>query len=216
MAYQLRFLKTSPLSSWLNQTASLLEICTREKINLSPGFMSDDQYRRLVRKALIKGLSSFLVKRSLCDIHLNCDLGLQPAFENKSDDRFEEGVINAPVKRYLFRRNIDLGGAVQKMAQALFEQIPETSFEERKIKLILKDALACHLFENAQCFHHAYCQRSLVQKMDGDFFFLITTLNFSHPRRPHDLFTSSPSRTSYPVRRAKSLQLRAFSRDARE
>ncbi len=171
MAYQLRFLKTSPISSWLQQTACLLGICARNKTGLSPEFLSDDQYRRLIRKSLIKGLSAFLVKRSLCDTHPNCDLGLRPAVENKSDDRFEAGVINAPVKRYLFRENTDLAGAVQKITEELFKQIPETSFEERKIKLILKDALACHLFENVRCFHHAYCRRSLVQKMNRDFAF---------------------------------------------
>jgi hypothetical protein len=171
MAYQLRFLKTTPISSWLNQTASLLEISMyfHQRTSLPPDFNPDGKNRRLIRKALIKGLSSFLVKRSLCDTHPNCDLGLHPALENRSDDRFEEGVINAPVKRYLFRGNTDLAGAVQKMSEVLFKQIPEKKFEERKTKLILKDALALHLFENTRCFHHAYCQRSLVQKMDKDF-----------------------------------------------
>jgi len=171
MVYQLRFLKTSPISSWLNQTANLLEICLYQIPELSHEVLSISQRQRLIRKALVQGLSSFLVKRSLCDIHPNCDIGLQPAAENKSDDRFEEGVVNAPVKRYLFRSGANLATAVQQMISALFEKFPEASFKEKKIKLILQEALACHLFENARCFHHAYCRHSLIQKTENDFSF---------------------------------------------
>jgi hypothetical protein len=169
MAYQLRFLKSNPISAWLNQNASILEIFLYKRVKLSPNWASDDQNRRLIRKALIKGLSAFLVKRSLCDIHKDCDIGLRPAAANQSDDRFMAGVINAPVKRYLFREDTDFEGAVQKMASALRESIPEVSLQEHKIKHLLREILSSHLFENPDCFHHAYCRRSLIQKMDKDF-----------------------------------------------
>lgn len=173
MAYQLRFLKISPISSWINQTASLLEICMyfRPKIGPPLDFNPGDKNRRLIRKALIKGLSGFLAKRSLCDTHPDCDLGLRPAAENKNDDRFEAGVINAPVKRYLFQGDTDLDGAVEKIVSALSEKNSEISFDPRKVKFILKESLANHLFENPNCFHHAYCRHSILQKIDRDFAF---------------------------------------------
>jgi hypothetical protein len=169
MAYQLRFLKSSPISAWLNQTTGILEIFIHKKNGLSNNSISSGKNRGLIRKALVKGLSTFLVKRSLCDIRADCDIGLQPAVENESDDRFEAGVINAPVKRYLFQDNTNLDGAVQKMTETLLNYVPEAHFVEHKVKLILNEALACHLFENKQCFHHAHCRHSLIQKIGKDF-----------------------------------------------
>jgi len=169
MTYQLRFLKSTPISAWLNQTTNLLELFIYRRTELSNNSISSDINRRQIRKALIKGFSTFLIKRSLCGIHQDCDLGLQPAVENKSDDRFQAGVINAPVKRYLFQGSVDLTGAVKKMTETMLEYIPEARFTENKIKFILKEALACHLFENNLCFHHAHCRLSHLQKMDKDF-----------------------------------------------
>jgi hypothetical protein len=169
MAYQLRFLKSSPIRAWLNQTASLLEIFLHQKIELSNNPITSEQNRRLIRKALVKGLSTFLVKRSVCDTHKDCDIGLQPAAENESEDRFEAGVINAPVKRYLFKGNTNLNDAAQITTETLLRYVPEAYFVTHKIKSILNEALAAHLFENKQCFHHAYCRHSLIKKMDKDF-----------------------------------------------
>ncbi|HEY5037794.1 MAG TPA: hypothetical protein VIJ93_01835, partial [bacterium] len=103
-----------------------------------------------------------------CDRDKNCDLSLMPVPENKSDNRFDEGFINAPVKRYMFQGGMDLPGAVQKIWVILLKNFPRASAEKRKIQAILRDSLASHLFENPICFHRPVCRRSHMMELSRD------------------------------------------------
>jgi hypothetical protein len=168
MAYQLRFLKSNPIGAWLNQTAYILEVLIPGSTPSSGPTLPGRQNLRRVRKALAKGLSAFLEKKSMCDRDKNCDLSLMPVPENKSDNRFDEGFINAPVKRYMFRKGIDLSGAVQKIWEILLKDFPLASKGKRKIQAILKDSLTSHLFENPLCFHRPVCRQSHLMELSRD------------------------------------------------
>jgi hypothetical protein len=169
MAYQLRFLKSNPIGAWLSQTANILEIIIPPNTWLASGPISERQNFRRVRRALAGGLSSFLVKKSMCDLDLDhCDEGLVPAPGNKSPDRFEENTVQGPVKRYMFREGTDLRGAVEKITEALFQELPEASWEREKVAGIVRESIASHLFENPRCFHRAICRHSHNMDMAKD------------------------------------------------
>lgn len=161
MAYQLRFEKSLPLNVWLKETAYQLEpLLTVYNGPTNGSLFSGRRNIHHIRRALAKGFSFFLMKRSLCDLEENCDNGLSRAAENTRWGGSEEGLFARGVNRYLFKKEVDFPKAIQAMAAFLLAEFPLSARETAKIKAILKDRLMPHLFENPQCFNRDICRHT--------------------------------------------------------
>jgi hypothetical protein len=169
MAYQLRFMKSIPLSFWLKQTASSLVPLLIEPRWFSPSSQPTPRDLHRIRLALAQGLSSFLIKPSQCDTNAECDKGLKKAFENTTSFVDETELSKSQFNRYIFRKEEDLSSALEKMKRALFQEFPKSVRKKEKIEVVLKFILTPHLYENAECFHKDACLHCYNQNMTRDF-----------------------------------------------
>jgi hypothetical protein len=170
VAYQLRFMKSIPLSFWLKKTAfSLAPLLMEPRWFLPTGEPRPRDIQR-VRLALSRGLSGFLLKPSQCDTSAECDKGLKKAFENINSFVDETELSESQFTRYIFKKEDDLSSALEKMSRALFKEFPKSVRKKEKIKAVLKFILTPHLYENAECFHRDVCLHCYNQNMSDDFF----------------------------------------------
>lgn len=167
MSYQLRFSKSVPIHTWLKRTAALLEaIIPREAWPL-PAMDSANKVREL-KKALRRGLLSFVTRRSLCGTEAICDLGCVPAPENKSPDRFADCVVLGYTRQYLVEGVENLEEMAEKLTEAIVDQLPTMTFISDKIQEILRDTLSSHLYQNIHCGRVALCRHSEPMSMDRE------------------------------------------------
>jgi hypothetical protein len=169
VAYQLRFMKSIPLSYWLKQTAASLAPLLMEPHWFLPTGQPRPRDMRRIRLALAQGLSSFLVKPSQCDTNAECDKGLKKAIENTNSFVDETELCESQCNRYIFKKGENLPSALEKMKQALFREFPKSVRKKEKIEAVLKFILTPHLFENPECFHRDVCLHSYNQNMAADF-----------------------------------------------
>src|SRR5665213_206850 len=169
VAYQLRFMKSIPLSFWLKRTAVSLVPLLLEPHWFSPTSEPSPKDIHRVRTALSQGLSGFLIKPSQCDTNAGCDKGLKQAYENTNSFVDETELSESQFNRYIFRKEENLSSALEKMSRALFNEFPKSVGKKEKIEAVLKFILDPHLFENAECFHRDVCLHCYNQNMSEDF-----------------------------------------------
>jgi hypothetical protein len=184
MAYQLRFEKSLPLNVWLKETACQLEPLLTIYNGPSPGSpLSTRRKFHHIRRALAKGFSSFLMKRSLCDVDEDCDIGLNRAPENTRFGISAEGLFARRVNRYPFKKEVDVPDSIQALAESLLAEFPFSARETPKIKGLLKDRLMPHLFDNPKCFNRDTCRHTYSLNLARDMALLPSHCPIPSPRK---------------------------------
>ncbi len=159
VSYQLRFLKLAPIGSWLSSTAAMLNAMIPEAAWPAPPPFSGGKVKK-IKKALAEGLLTYLTRRSLCGTETVCDLGCSPALENKNPDRFEACAILGPVDQYLVEGVWGLKEMSEILAGAALKDLRVEDSLSLKIRNLLQDALAAHLYENTHCHRVPLCEHS--------------------------------------------------------
>ncbi len=169
MPYQLRFLKSAPMASWLNETSqSLAPLLLSQKNFLSLGTYRREDVRR-IWAALTTGLSGFLINRSQCGTSESCDLGLRRAPENTWMHMDRAELMEPHVDRYQFQKGEDLQSAFDKLMNPILKEFPAAALNQEKIEAVLKTFFIPHLFVNQECSYREVCLHSFDMKLAASF-----------------------------------------------
>lgn len=164
MTYQLRFLRSAPLASWVTSVASALETTLPPEAWPIP-MPTDKEKIQTLKRCLEVGLLSFVTRRSLCGTDEVCDVACKPAPENHNPDRFEACVILGHAHQYLVDGTLNLKEMAERLSNAILLELPGASSVSQVTQTLLQDALAGHLFVNPNCRHSAVCQHSKLMDL---------------------------------------------------
>ena len=164
MTYQLRFLRATPLTSWITSVASALETTFPPEAWPIP-MPSDKEKIQTLKRCLEVGLLSFVTRRSLCGTEEVCDIACKPAPENHNPDRHEACVILGHVHQYLVDGTLNLKEMAERLSNAILLELPGALSVSQTTQVLLQDALAGHLFVNPNCHRSAVCQHSKLMDL---------------------------------------------------
>lgn len=167
MAYQLRFLKSAPLKTWLDQMAVMLDSFLPASV--WDGNPSASLRRLRIRRILRPVLLSFLERRSLCGKDPLCGQLCLPVPQNLAVDRWDRCYPHESGPLYLVKEPWTLEGMGRRLAEAVVSHFPTETGNLLEITAFLRDFLSSNLYENSICWHAPICRHSKPVSLEKEF-----------------------------------------------